>query len=625
MGLLRRVRSSIGVGILALATIAGATIQANSRLNRAIDKGTEYLLAQAVTGERDPACEPNYQVGQCALETYALIVAGVSIKHPVIDRNFEFLSREVRRTDRKVYAVSLYLMALDAAISQIEEDLTILRPSKRRAIRVDDPRVGRSYRKLMADGARILMKAENGNGAWHYNGGPGWDNSNTQFAVLALGVCQKRGVAFDEEVWVRIANHFLKWQQTEGKKVDGRITLAEEEASDHEVTVRGTGASSRGRTGRAKGGTDIASPDPVVGTEHEVFARAFPYGKDGYRWSMTCAGQSSLLLCRRYLQGRIGSDLQTALNKGIRDGYGWIMSHWNPNENFYGQYSLEKVADIGGVEKFAGNDWYEIVSSKILGDQKDDGRWEGNGHSKRPRCGTSFALLILNRATSLLTRAPANRIVVSGKSGSVEGGIEDRSWVYVPSLNATMHFPTLLRTIRMRPTEELIRFLRNIIDNYQIEWKGELIPEMAKIRDSIENRAARRIIDGYLEDITGADYREWEKYLVWHRRWERVMAIGKDQAKERVPDLLKYYRNTNRSIALKRSIVWALLRCKAREAIPFFLDDLEHDDAEIRATAYDAYRQFFVDFPPKFDARGSSKERAEQVEAIRAWNLKQQS
>jgi hypothetical protein len=143
------------------------------------------------------------------------------------------------------------------------------------------------------------------------------------------------------------------------------------------------------------------------------------------------------------------------------------------------------------------------------------------------------------------------------------------------------------------------------------------------VRDAIPNKAARRVIEGYLEEITGHKYKEWEDYLKWHRRWERVMHIGMKKDKRWSGDLLKYYQSTNKSIPLKQTIAWALERCNVKEAVPLFLEDLAHPDAAMRLTAYESFRSFFLDFPPPFSPTASKTTREAQIEKIKDWYVQQ--
>jgi len=76
----------------------------------------------------------------------------------------------------------------------------------------------------------------------------------------------------------------------------------------------------------------------------------------------------------------------------------------------------------------------------------------------------------------------------------------------------------------------------------------------------------------------------------------------------RKDDLLTYYKSTTKSIPLKKLVIWALGRCKVREAIPLLLDDL-------RENAAGAYRRTldFLDVPDdgrrSFPVENPAKER----------------
>jgi len=177
--------------------------------------------------------------------------------------------------------------------------------------------------------------------------------------------------------------------------------------------------------------------------------------------------------------------------------------------------------------------------------------------------------------------------------------------------------------IKKRAHPKLLQYLSSIVRYYPDEWKGELVPEMASVRDSLTNPDARKAVEGYLSEITGHKYEKWEDYLNWHQRWERVIQIGTKQKRERIPDLLNYYKHTTKSFPLKKTVMWALIQCKAREAVPLFLEDLKSNDPKLRVAAYDAFKAFFVDFPPPFDGTATQSSRDKQVEAIVSWYQEQ--
>lgn len=655
--------------VLALALVlAGAPhARPDDRINEAIDRGIDYLLAeleknQTPTWKEDPA---NRVPGQVALEAYALVVAGVSAKHPLVKRHFEWLKEHMSQSNY-TYGLSLYAFALDAAISQEESDLLLANMDVAQIQRKfrDNPNVGKDYRTDLAATLSRLAGIRQTGGGWNYGpGGNRFDNSNTQFAVLALGIALKRNISLDQSVWEKILDHFAKGQQREkGEEVKERLTLMKdaevverrlrgvkgEDRVEVEVTKQDPGGKAGGKAtggkekdkGKDRGSTSVVKaktvskvgPEmPSVGTEGiPVFRRGWDYeNKGGATWNMTCAGLSSLLLAREALKGKMPLDQIESVNAAVRDGYGWIMTNWGATGNgYYGLYSLEKVADIGEVKLFGGRDWYAEVSGHLLGQQQAGGNWTGGDHGGDDRMSTAFALLILNRATQLVTmnlmaQNPLSKIVVSGKKGAE--GEADRSWVYVTELDSTVHYPTLLRMIRLRPHPKLLKFLKSIVQNYADEARGELVPELARARDEIALKDVRKIIDGYLADITGFSYSDPEDYMKWYARWDRVRLIGQQQKKEKIPDLLKYYETTKKSAPLRRTVMWALVQCKAREAIPLFVADLESADGKVRGAAYNSLKAFYLDFPPPFDPSAPESVRTKQIEAVKAWQTEQES
>lgn len=625
--------------VAAAVLLLEAPALANDKMSEAIDRGIEFLLPlteqrlQKVQAEfGNGPCRPTQKndVGRLAFEVYALVVAGVSVEHPTIKASFETLSR---MTYAHTYSVALYVFALDAAISQVEDDLLMLQSARVRARVRDDPRIGAEYRPRLASAVEHFVRTQNQLGAWRY--GPGardFDNSNVQFAVLALGVGAKRGVPIDPSVWIKVMDHFVKGQQDNGAEIADRITMKPPEErgikqDDVKIIKRGGRASGRssGR-GRDEGASSrtVVVEDPQIGTEDiEVLQRGWDYTNKGKAtWNMTCAGLSSLLLARENLRGQIDLDAKQALDKSIRDGYGWVMGHWSPNENYYGMYSLEKVGDIGEVVKFGKHDWYKEMSDWLIEKQNGNGGWSKGRWADDDAIATSYALLILNRATSLLAMDRTGNIVISGKRGAVAGQ-EDRNWVYVRKLDTSLNVPAFLRAVRLRPSSKLIRFLEDIVVSYPEVYRGELIPGLVEVREAVPSKTVHRVLDGYLEVITGYEYSDPETYMKWYRRWQRVLQIGESRDPQYKDALLQYYESTNKSLPLKKLIMWALVQCKVREAIPLFLADLEHEDAEIRQEAYNRFRDFFIDYPPPFNAKAGKSTRDQQVAAIKAWYAKQ--
>ena len=579
---------------------------------RAIDAGVEYLLPatdkhlRGLNGYRDERA-----VGQLALQVYALLVAGVAVEHPTVRASFAFL---FKMKLRHIYTISCYAFALDAALNQLEGDLSLTLSAAARARLRNSGVVGKPLRKRLGQVVAAVASGQNETGGWSYHvDSHGVDNSNTQFAVLALGVGARRGMSVSRETWLEILGYFVENQEADGEKTPERVELRPQPPP----AVPDAPAGKRGvRTG-VQERQEFENVLHAAGAEaEEVLRRGWDYRNGGgSTWNMTCAGLSSLLVAKDYV-GKLPPQLREDLVAAIRDGYGWIMGNWDFQNNYYGMYSLEKVADLGSVLRFGPHDWYREISEHLIQEQKDDGRWAPeSGHWNSPPVSTSLALLILNRATSLLTSNPVNRMVISGQR---TGTGNDSDWVYLADLDTRVHYPSVLRNLKLRPSARLTKFVRVIVESYPPETVGELVPPLLDARDELPHRRLRKTFDKYLTQITGLKSNERGALTAWHERWKEALEIGRAKDRSRRAELLSAYREET-TAPLKKVLIWALEQIRAEEALPLYLDDMAHDNVEIRAAAYSAFRGYFVDAAPRFEAGSPESTRKVQLIAVRKW------
>ena len=618
-------RLKLLAGFALLIFLVPASAPGDDALNASIDKGIAYLKAQIKaknTGQ--------HSYGQVALETYALVSAGVSVNDPLIAKNFKILGQMVKGSTH-TYSVACYIFALDAAIAQMEQDRAFDNPSR---IRADNRNIGKPFRANMATAVKTLIKTQNPSGAWRYFATPDFDNSNVQFAVLGLGVGAKRGIAVPPKVWEGVYKHFVGGQQKDGPVTPSRIKLEKPEEDrrvqalrlvSEEETKPKPKKTSRRKKPSSKGRTIVLKPedDPIVGTEKVVVkVRGWDYeNKGGATWNMTCAGVSSCLILRENIKGNIDKDGWKKLNSSIADGYGYLMGAWTPFTSLYGLYSLEKVADIGGVKLFNENDWYAQAKDYLIGFQQPDGSWlGGNAHGENHRVATSFALLVLKRASSLLTRKPGGNIIVSGRAGV---DTKDRTWVYLPKLKTSIHYPAVLDLVNKRPSRQLLSILADIVKSYPEQWRGELIAPLTALHGKTASRSIKKIVLGHLEAITGVEYPGVAEYEKWQTRWHRALKAGEGIDKGMAGELLSDYQDNLGSIELKRKAAWALGRLREKKALPLFLADLQNDSPEVRHIAYVSFKSFFVGTPPVFSATASKRVREQQVKAIQQWYAQQ--
>ncbi|WP_167547008.1 DUF4159 domain-containing protein [Stieleria maiorica] len=310
-----------------------ATVHADvdaAAVNRAIDRGITYL--RSTQGERGGWDE--FQGQSCGLSslcTLALLNAGVSRDDPAIKRAMTYL--------RATVAESTYSVALQTLVFCQHGSAS------------DLPRI--------RNNVTWLTESQTAIGAWSYGGKRqfGGDPSNAQFALLALGAAQDRGVTVDPKVFQQAIDYWELQQKPNG---------------------------------------------------------GWGYGGSSATGSMTCAGIASLIIAN----GRLGN-VSSSVSDGkieccggasteqdpIARGIDWLAKRFSVDVNpggsadtyYYYLYAVERTGRLSGRRFFGGHDWYREGAERLIAQQDDfQGFWEG-GQWERPTVATSFALLFLSK------------------------------------------------------------------------------------------------------------------------------------------------------------------------------------------------------------------------------------
>ena len=311
------------------------------RVPEAIKAGNRYLISrQKGTGQFDEGYGRS-KTGLHSLVILALINGGVAADDPAIERAADWL-RDADIPPR-TYELSMAIQAL-VAVGDKERDYT---------------RVGRW--------AEALQNAQRNTGAWDYEGafGQRWDNSNTQFAILALRDAANFGVPVAESVWEGAEKHWIR--------------------------------------------TQVRPPSSRTGA-----GWSYAPGQRNETGSMTVAGIASLTITSTFLgsaerRGRLDccgvedeSEALAAIDGGVR----WLANNFsvttNPrdgNWHFYYLYGLERAGRLTGRRFFGDADWYR-EGAKFLVDTQSarDGSWNGNMSDRR--VDTALAILFLSKGLS---------------------------------------------------------------------------------------------------------------------------------------------------------------------------------------------------------------------------------
>ncbi len=305
------------------------------QVRNAINGGTKYLLSEqnSNSGSWDDIAQ--YPGGVTGLCTLALLNSGVPPNDPHIQKALRLL-RSIKPT--KTYSVALQTMALCAA--EPHRDLLLIKKN-----------------------VRWLEETQLPPGDWSYPGAGG-DNSNSQFAVLALHEAERVGVKVSSETWQRAAKY---WR--EGQNPDGSWGYK---------TQWGSGLG-----------------------------------------SMTCAGISALVISSGHAS-KPSAEISNGLvhccrpheeDRSLENALAWLGRNFSVRRNpgqvrtnrqvwhYYYLYGLERVGRLTARRLIGEHDWYR-EGAEFLIQQQDQfsHHWIGLGHSEdNPHISTALALLFLSK------------------------------------------------------------------------------------------------------------------------------------------------------------------------------------------------------------------------------------
>ena len=348
----------IAVGLLAgvLFGVSGSTLRAEitaQQVREAIDRGVSYLKEQQRRTDPPWGDYGIFPGGVTGLCTLALLNSGVEPDDPQVRRALEYLRGQRLNT---TYAVSLQTMALCKSGRKLD-----LAKIKQNVVWLEGKQIQQGKRK----------------GGWSYGSRGGGDNSNSQFALLALHEAERAGVKARSKTW-RLAKAY--WEDCQN--IDG--------SWGYYKGVSGTG-------------------------------------------SMTCAGIASLVITTDMVQqsnakaegDRVRCCQQPeAEDDGVRRGLDWLGRNFSASSNpgtrgstwlLYYLYGVERAGRLTTRRFIGGHDWYREGSDWLVRRQNRlSGSWKGAGPDESNELiGTSMALLFLSKGRrpvlmAKLEHAPGN-------------------------------------------------------------------------------------------------------------------------------------------------------------------------------------------------------------------------
>lgn len=302
------------------------------QVNAAIQRGVEYLQREQKDGHwHDPV---GYPGGITSICTLALLNCGVPAKDESVQNAVNYL-RKIK--PQMTYSTSLQTMVFCAA-----EPATNMALIKRNALWLEN------------------NQKRNGQfaGAWGYPQAEG-DNSNSQFALLALHEAERVGVDVNDQTWLLARNYWTQNQNQNG-------------SWGYKPGLGGTGSMTCAGVAAL-----VITSDRLSRGDAEV---------DGDH--ITCCGEQQDNMQLEQALNWMGRNFSVHVNPGSHGQQGWL---------FYYLYGVERAGRLTNQRFLGGHDWYREGADLLVSLQDQlSGYWKGTGHAEdNPQLGTSLALLFL--------------------------------------------------------------------------------------------------------------------------------------------------------------------------------------------------------------------------------------
>ena len=406
------------VALLALGGVRPLEAASQQAIDAAVKSGARYLASTAPTGAG------TFASGYESLRLYALLKAKYPKDSPVVRSLLEgvlthFRSGEYTRPGGRNQAT--YTAGLDAMI----------------LLEID----AKKYRPQLVILRDYLLAEQLDNGGFNYDGkGTDGDTSVSQYGMLGLWAVERAGIEVPTGAFDACARwHLVHRQASGGFAYTPKIRGNE---ADLNMTVAGLGslgiarlylkAKSEARSNnfavRTKAADDqetaVAAIDP--GEPPVRYGVRFPIVPEDVADSGDAeeAPPEPEQLPKEAIVTK-EADLLTkeAVSKGMIPPLNYLNRAFTPTGkserfNAYYYYALERAAALSELEQIAGQDWFDVCSTEIVGRQQSDGAWLlGDRHD----ADTAFCILFLTRSTRQLVGPPRKKDSLFG-GGLLLGG-----------------------------------------------------------------------------------------------------------------------------------------------------------------------------------------------------------
>ena len=418
-------------------TAAAAPAATPQEINAAVVKGTAYLKQYRPPGD---------DLGRPGLVGLALLECGVPFDDPALKAVADVV-RAGAYAENQTYQVSLALMFLDrygdpadvplvqmlgvrlaAGQSPIggwtypcleggvpEADVAYLKARLKPGPNAPKPEPGKLHPDVAAYAAAVAGRPRRKDTLD--------DNSNTQFAVIALWMSRRHGVPV-EAAFDAVAERYVRAQSptTGGWPYSGTGT----DVGSPAMTCAGLLGLATGIGRREERFLRMAERDkkkaepapakePPPGPKDPFFT---PAAKPVPKEPPKRAPDQVDLAAARGLAG-----LGATLAKSAQDGRGRLVLDGNGAHgvnDLYFFWSVERVGVVYGLEKIGGVNWYDAGAETLVRTQGGDGSWNLGAGGYGTEVNTSFALLFLVKSN--VVKDLSQRVQRVGTEAELRGG-----------------------------------------------------------------------------------------------------------------------------------------------------------------------------------------------------------
>ena len=403
------------VAYLLAPSMARAADQA--AIDKSVERAVEYLKKVRAGNHWEYHIQSKeYSVGLTALCTLSLLEAGVPRTDPIVASGARYVRDQISALNgphaTATYPLALSIILLDkmypdagGTIRNLSIRLAAAQNQKTGAWSYECPPLDakgktEEWGKFLAD---HQDKGLPDNAPENLLGTGGFcDNSNTQFAILALWVGRRHGAKVNHPLFLA-ERRFRKTQEPSG----GWSYGLEAGGGNHptpSMTAAGLLALALGFSSSRESGVTI-----VRSGSGKLDVGSGPDSKGG------SAPQESL-----------DTDAQVMKAQQFLANYMKAETLGNIEHSYYFLWSLERVCVTYGWDKqINGIDWYAWGSKILLSAQAQDGSWPGDTHSGTV-ADTCFAILFLKKADLVPdARDAMKRTVVRAEGPSAKKGTKD--------------------------------------------------------------------------------------------------------------------------------------------------------------------------------------------------------